>query len=65
MSKTQPLCTDVELNLETEFWMKLKRTALLLCQAMGDTQLMPPKLCIPFWEYLMKSFIIVLQGQGC
>ena len=46
------LCTSV-LNwiLETEFWVKEKRTALLLCQAKGVTEdLMPSRLCVPTWS---------------
>ena len=64
MLKTQPLCTIAKLNLR-EFQMKYKRTALLLCQAKGDTTgSCPEKLHFPIWEDLM-SFIAVVQGQSC
>ena len=37
MPKTWPLFTRADLNLETDFWGKQKRIALLLCKANRDT----------------------------
>ena len=42
------LCAPVPLNQisETEFWVKQKRIAILVCQQRG-TQKAPEKLCVP------------------
>lgn len=51
---------------ETEFWVKQKRIALLLCQAKQDTAgFCPRKLCVLTWVDLIKSFIAIVQEWAC
>ena len=48
--------------METEFWVKSKMIALLLCQAKGDTvgsHLEIPR--VPHSERVVRSFIVIAQ----
>ena len=50
---------------ETEFWVKKKRIALLLCQAnRGTVGSCPKMLCVPTQGSLVMSFMATVQGWG-
>ena len=42
-----------------------KNTLIALPGKGGHSRLMPSKLCVPTWEDLVRSFIAMVQGQGC
>ena len=70
MLKTWPLCTSAELNLRDRVLgeVLIEKNSFIAFQAKGETAgLYPQKLCVPTWVggNLMKSFITMIQGQGC
>ena len=48
MPKTQPLCANVELNLEDRILDEIEKNSFIALPGKGATWLMPPKLSIPF-----------------
>ena len=65
MLKTQPLCTDAELNLRERVLGEIEKNSFVaLPDKVGHSRLMSQKLCITTQEGLLRRFTAVVQGQG-
>ena len=61
--KTQPLCSEAELNFKDRVLGDVEKNRFIaLPGKRGHSRLVAPKLCVPTWEGLVKSFIAMVQG---
>ena len=63
--KTWPLCTSVESNLRDRVLGEVEKNSFIALPGKGGHSSYLSKLCVPTWEDLVRSFIAVVQGQGC
>ena len=70
MPKTRPLYTSAELTLRDRVLgeVLIEKNSFIAFQAKGETAgFCPQTLCVPAWVggKLVRSFITMIQGQGC
>ena len=66
MPKTWPLYTGAKLNLRDRVLGKAENNSFIALPGKGGhSELMDSKLCVPTQGDLVRSFIAMVQGQGC
>ena len=66
MPKSQPLCTGAELNLRDRVLGEIEKNSFIALPGKGGCSvLLLSKRCVRIGEDLVRSFIVMVQGQGC
>ena len=61
-----PLCPSAESNLGDRVLGEIEKNSFTAMPGKrGQSRLVPQKLCVPTWGYLMRSFTAMVQGQDC